>query len=129
MYRGWPFFHTLVDFMRIAETHTDLAPGTKNRNRLWRRISEEHESYAEAVLRMTGHENLVDNSPVLQSSIQLRNPYVDPLSCVQVSLASPTAHPPRKFPERNGGLNTLLLTISTRSRLTRRNPASSALPR
>jgi phosphoenolpyruvate carboxylase len=95
MYRGWPFFRTLVDFMqmnlaksdmRISETYTDPLPETVNHDRLRRRISEEHDSCVEAVLHVTGHENLMDNGHVLQRPMRLRNPYVDPLSYVQVSL-------------------------------------------
>ena len=33
-----------------------------------------------------GHRHLVDDTPVLQSAIALRNPYVDPLSLLQISL-------------------------------------------
>ena len=121
MYRGWPFFRTLVDFMqmtlaksdmRIAETYTDLLPKKENRHRLWRRISEEHGSCMEAVLRVTDHANLMDNSPVLQRSIRLRNPYVDPLSYIQVSLLRRLRALPEDSPDRNSVLNTLLLTIS-----------------
>jgi len=84
MYRGWPTFRTLVDFMqmtlaksdmRIAETYTELLPDKKSRDRLWNRISEEHASCVDAVLRITGHRNSLDNSPVLQRSIRLRNPH------------------------------------------------------
>ena len=81
MYRGWPFFRTLVDFMqmnlaksdmRISETYTDPLPETENHDRLRRRISEEHDSCVEAVLHVTGHENLMDNGHVLQRPMRLR---------------------------------------------------------
>ena len=39
-----------------------------------------------AVLRITGRSNLLDAAPSLQRSIQLRNPYVDSLSEIQVML-------------------------------------------
>jgi len=38
------------------------------------------------VLRLTGQETLLENNPVLARSIRLRNPYVDPLSLIQVEL-------------------------------------------
>ena len=84
--------------MRISETYTDPLPETENHDRLRRRISEEHDSCVEAVLHVTGHENLMDNSPVLQRSMRLRNPYVDPLSYVPGEPASPAARPSRKTP-------------------------------
>ena len=121
MYEGWPFFRTLVDFMqmtlaksdlRIAETYTALVSDPRNRERLWTRISDEHASSAEAVLRITGNRELLDDSPVLQRSIRLRNPYVDPLSYIQVSLLRRLRALPEESPDRETVLNTLLLTIS-----------------
>jgi len=121
MYEGWPFFRTLVDFMqmtlaksdlRIAETYTALVSDPGNRERLLARISDEHASCAEAVLRITGNRELLDDSPVLQRSIRLRNPYVDPLSYIQVSLLRRLRALPEDSPDRETVLNTLLLTIS-----------------
>jgi phosphoenolpyruvate carboxylase len=121
MYERWPFFRTLIDFMqmtlaksdlRIAETYTSLVSDPETRDRLWRRISEEHASCVDALLKITGNENLLDDSPVLQRSIRLRNPYVDPLSYIQVSLLRRLRALPGDSPEHEAVLNTLLLTIS-----------------
>jgi phosphoenolpyruvate carboxylase len=121
MYQGWPFFRTLVDFMqmtlaksdlRIAETYASLVSDLGIRHRLWKRISEEHGACVDALLRITGNENLLDDSLVLQRSIRLRNPYVDPLSYIQVSLLRRLRALPEASPERETVLNTLLLTIS-----------------
>jgi len=121
MYRSWPFFRTLVDFMqmtlaksdlRIAETYASLVPDTGVRHRLWKTISEERAACVDALLRITGNENLLDDNPVLQRSIRLRNPYVDPLSYIQVSLLRRLRALPDDSPERETVLNTLLLTIS-----------------
>jgi phosphoenolpyruvate carboxylase len=40
----------------------------------------------EAILRVTGHRELVENNPVLRRSIDVRNPYVDPINLVQIEL-------------------------------------------
>ena len=37
-------------------------------------------------LSLTGKKELLENNPVLRRSIRLRNPYVDPLSLLQVEL-------------------------------------------
>lgn len=121
MYRGWPFFRTLLDFMqmtlaksdlRIAHTYTSLVENRDVRERVWSRISEEWSECVRALLLVTEGKNLLDDYPVLQRSIRLRNPYVDPLSYVQVSLLRRL----RNLPEESGGreevLKTLLLTIS-----------------
>jgi phosphoenolpyruvate carboxylase len=121
MYAGWPFFRTLVDFMqmtlaksdmRIAETYTSLVADRSTGERLWRKISSEHDACVRTVLEISGNESLLDDSPVLQRSVRLRNPYVDPLSYVQVSLLRRLRALPEGSPERDGVLKTLLLTIS-----------------
>jgi NAD(P)-dependent dehydrogenase (short-subunit alcohol dehydrogenase family) len=66
----------------------------------------------DALLKITGNENLLDDSPVLQRSIRLRNPNVDPLSYVQVALLRRLRALPESSQEREGVLNTLLLSIS-----------------
>jgi phosphoenolpyruvate carboxylase len=121
MYHGWPFFRTLLDFMqmtlaksdlRIARTYTSLVSDPGVRDRMWGRISAEHAACVDALLLITGSENLLDDTPVLQRSIRLRNPYVDPLSYVQVSLLRKLRELPDDSPEREGILKTLLLTVS-----------------
>ena len=93
MYAGWPFFKTLVDFMqltlakseiRIAEAYAALVEDEGVRKRVWGRVSEEHTACVGALLRITQKDDLLDDNPVLQRSIRLRNPYVDPLSYIQV---------------------------------------------
>lgn len=121
MYREWPFFTTLINFMqmtlaksdlRIAETYTDLVEDQELRGRMWKIISSEHESCVRALIQITGHDNLLDDSPVLQRSVRLRNPYVDPLSYIQVSLLRQLRGLPQESPAREETLNTLLRTIS-----------------
>jgi len=121
MYQGWPFFRTLVDFMqmtlaksdlRIAYSYTSLVRDEGVRERMWARVSEEHAACMDALLLVTNSENLLDDTPVLQRSIRLRNPYVDPLSYVQVSLLRRLRKLPEDSPDREGVLKTLLLTVS-----------------
>jgi phosphoenolpyruvate carboxylase len=53
---------------------------------LWPVIEVEHERTVAAVLEIVETERLLDRQPVLQRSIELRNPYVDPLNAIQVEL-------------------------------------------
>ena len=121
MYDGWPFFRTLINFMqmtlaksdmRIAEFYTTLVQDEEVRDRIWRWVLEEHNECTEALLSITGNDNLLDDTPVLQRSIHLRNPYVDPLSYIQVSLLRRLRSLPEDSPEREIVLNPLLRTIS-----------------
>src|SRR5256885_13819716 len=50
------------------------------------RLIVENQRAVEALLLIRGHRQLLDDIPVLQSAIALRNPYVDPLSLLQISL-------------------------------------------
>jgi phosphoenolpyruvate carboxylase len=49
-------------------------------------LHEEFERTKRAILLLTGKKELLENNPVLRRSIRLRNPYVDPLSLLQVEL-------------------------------------------
>jgi phosphoenolpyruvate carboxylase len=54
--------------------------------RLFEQLEGEHARTAEWLLKIRGREYLLDDSPVLQTAIALRNPYVDPLSLLQIVL-------------------------------------------
>jgi phosphoenolpyruvate carboxylase len=56
------------------------------RERIWTRIEAEFELTRRGLLAVRDGERLLDAEPVLQASIDRRNPYVDPLSFVQVEL-------------------------------------------
>ncbi len=93
MYASWPFFRTIIDFaqvslakadMDIFRAYMDLVPEA-HQGGFWATITGE---YARAVARVeaiTGRE-LLSGDPTLQRSIDLRNPYVDPISYLQVEL-------------------------------------------
>jgi phosphoenolpyruvate carboxylase len=54
--------------------------------KLFENLAAEFERAVDALLVIRGHRELLDDSPVLQAAIALRNPYVDPLSLLQISL-------------------------------------------
>ncbi|MGH2352134.1 MAG: phosphoenolpyruvate carboxylase, partial [Chloroflexota bacterium] len=95
MYKHWPFFRSLVDNAQLSLGKADLAVARLYdrlvqdaglRERTFGTIAEEWTRTEQAILAVTGQTSLLDNSPVLRRSVRLRNPYVDPLSFVQVSL-------------------------------------------
>jgi phosphoenolpyruvate carboxylase len=94
MYRHWPFFRSLVDNAQLSLGRSDLAvarlyDGLADRElrpRIFARVEAEWASTERAILRAASQAVLLENSPVLRRSIRLRNPYVDPLSFLQVSL-------------------------------------------
>jgi phosphoenolpyruvate carboxylase len=64
------------------------------------------------VRRLTGHEQLLDGSPVLQRSVTLRNPYVDSLSELQVRLLARLRSFDPDDPERDRVLRLVQLTVN-----------------
>ena len=94
LYRETPFFTGVIDVMEMALAKVDMAvaglyaslAATPDGERIWANIRAEYERSVAAVLRITGRTNLLDAAPSLQRSIQLRNPYVDSLSEIQVML-------------------------------------------
>ena len=94
MYREWPHFRSVMDLTAMVLAKTDariaaeyerrLAPdelhplGDDLRERLARVIG--------ATLDVSGHSDLLDENPVLRRSIDVRNPYVDPINLVQIEV-------------------------------------------
>ena len=93
MYREWPFFTVVIDNaqmsvskadLRIAGCYAGLVGDRAVGERLFRRVADEHRLTERMILEITGQARPLDNEPALQKSILLRNPYVDPLSYIQV---------------------------------------------
>jgi len=72
--------------LSIARRYAGLVPDEGLRERVFGMIGEELARTRDAVLRVTGQTRLLEENPVLARSIRLRNPYVDPLSLIQVDL-------------------------------------------
>jgi phosphoenolpyruvate carboxylase len=72
--------------LAIARLYAGLVPDAELRERIFAVIEEEFQRTLAIVLRVTGHTRLLEENPVLDRSIRLRNPYVDPMSLVQVEL-------------------------------------------
>ncbi|HSK17203.1 MAG TPA: phosphoenolpyruvate carboxylase [Gaiellaceae bacterium] len=91
LYRGWAFFRSLVENleMALAKSSLEIAAGylpLVEDAALWEPIRTEHARTVEAVLTIVEARELLDRHPVLQRSIRLRNPYVDPMNAIQVEL-------------------------------------------
>jgi phosphoenolpyruvate carboxylase len=93
MYRDWPFFSLLIDNAEASLAKTDLyiarrydalCHDARLRETISKRIEEEYERSVRAVLAVTESARLLQRQPVLEESIRLRNPYVDPLNFLQI---------------------------------------------
>ena len=93
MIRGWPFLRALVDDVEMVLGTADLAiaaryarlAGELGRHYL-PRIRAEFDRTVANVLALKQEQALLDSDPALQRSILLRNPYVDPMSLLQIDL-------------------------------------------
>ena len=95
MYEQWPFFRALLDNaemsllkadLGIATLYSQLMPDQTLAQQMFDRIRAEYDRAVEAVLYATHHAHLMDSDPIIQRSIQLRNPYVDPLNYIQIDM-------------------------------------------
>ncbi|MDP9107142.1 MAG: phosphoenolpyruvate carboxylase, partial [Candidatus Eremiobacteraeota bacterium] len=96
MARDFPFFTVLLHSVERALAVSDLAiferyahelvPDTALRDRFVPRIADEHAKTVAAVLSIAEHDRLLAADLTLARSIELRNPYVDPISFIQLRL-------------------------------------------
>jgi phosphoenolpyruvate carboxylase len=95
MYEQWPFFRMLVDNLEMVLSKTDMGIASRYaelvkdrdlRAAIFERISSERELAVQAVLGITGEQELLSSNPALGRSIRNRLPYLDPLNHLQVEL-------------------------------------------
>jgi phosphoenolpyruvate carboxylase len=70
--------------MEIAALYAGLVPDQGLAQSVFATIRREYERTRDIILSITGHSALMDADPTIQRSIELRNPYVDPLNYIQV---------------------------------------------
>jgi len=115
----WPFFDALLSNaemgcakadLAIARRYAELWEEPASRERLFAPLAEElGRAITELVLIRDG-ERLLDREPVLQASIDRRNPYVDPLSFVQIDLLRRLRRDGDRAPAQLGRVS--LLTVN-----------------
>jgi phosphoenolpyruvate carboxylase len=91
LYTRLPFMRTIIDNMEmtLAKSSLSIARGYLRLvadTSLWERIEEEHARAVAGVLAATGVSRLLERQPMIRRSVDLRNPYVDPMNALQVEL-------------------------------------------
>ena len=96
MMRSFVLFSDLVRNVEIAMAKADLTiarlyanmlvADAGLRERVFTLLAEEFERTKRILLQITGQKELLEGNSVLSQSIRLRNPYVDPMSLIQVEL-------------------------------------------
>lgn len=117
-YRNWGFFRSFLNNVQMSMAKTDvdiagryaqLAP--PKLDDVFTEIKEEYERSREAVLRITGGDELLDSNPTLKRSIKLRNPYVDPLNFIQIKLLR-ELRGSEEFPEDSPLIEAFTLSVN-----------------
>ena len=122
MYRDWMFFKATIDNaqltllkadMKIAGHYASLVPDESIRTRVFGAIRAEFDRTKAAILDITGQQALLEREPVLSKSVQLRNPYIDPLNYIQVEMIRRLrALPDKTTLEADAIRNVIELTIN-----------------
>jgi phosphoenolpyruvate carboxylase len=95
MYRAWPFFRALLSNtqmslfkaeMIIAEEYAELAHNPDQAQAVYSRISSEHRDTTANILEVAQLTSLLEETPVLALSLSRRDPYLDPLNHIQITL-------------------------------------------
>jgi phosphoenolpyruvate carboxylase len=118
MYGAWPFFRVLLQNAEVALARTDAETGARHLGlagpageEIAAVVAAEHRRSVVALLAVSGQDVLLEGVPALRRSIERRDPYLDPLSELQLqALARLQAAPP---PGERAALERLVaLTIS-----------------
>ncbi len=101
MYRDWSLFRTLLDNAQaslaktdfyIGEQYAHLVKHPKIRRQIFTQVRAEYQRSVRGVLTVTQNRELLETQSVLRHSIQLRNPYVDPLNYIQLRFLAHLEH-------------------------------------
>jgi phosphoenolpyruvate carboxylase len=94
LYERWEFFKALIQNIEMVLTKTDMIVGkeyislngSKNSNEIFNLIKTEYERSVKNLLLITKEGELLEENKILQRTLNLRNPYIDPISFIQVNI-------------------------------------------
>jgi phosphoenolpyruvate carboxylase len=94
MYAEWPFFRSTIDLieMVLAKSAPHIAAEYDRRlvpselREIGEQLHRQLGRTEEVLLSVSGHRQLLEDNQVLRRSIDVRNPYVDPINLVQIEI-------------------------------------------
>ncbi len=95
MYKEWPFFNAMISNtrmalfksnMKTAEYYASLCHNPELSTRIFGQIRHENELTIHNVLKVARLDRLLSSDPLLELSLTRREPYLDPLGFIQISL-------------------------------------------
>jgi phosphoenolpyruvate carboxylase len=121
MYQEWPFFRSLLSNiqmalfkgeMDIAHEYTRLASNPGLAEAIYTKIRTEYRRTVTQVLQIAGIHHLLEDNITLSLSLHRRDPYLDPLNNIQVTLLSRYRNTDLSDEQRDRWLKPLLLSIN-----------------
>ncbi len=121
MYQDWPFFRALVKNVELDLAKTDMGIAAQYaglvrdealRATIFGEIEAEHARACRTICAITGQDDLLSADPVMRRSIDRRNPYVDPLSFIQVALLRDLRRVDPGTPEYEARLQAIMETVN-----------------
>jgi phosphoenolpyruvate carboxylase len=121
MCQEWPFFRSLLNNiqmslfkgeMEIAHEYTRLASNPELAEAIYSKIRGEYRRTVTQVLQIAGIHHLLEDNMPLSLSLHRRDPYLDPLNNIQVTLLSRYRNQDLTDEQRNRWLKPLLLSIN-----------------
>lgn len=122
MYADWPFFRAITDNLQldlakadmgIAALYASLVEDDALRDTIFSEIRADHARATHWLCTYTGQQALLDHTPVIQRSIERRNPYVDPLNFIQVGLLRQLRHADaERDPQYDAILRAVMMTVN-----------------
>jgi len=121
MYKNWPFFRALMSNtqmslfkadMGIASEYAELCEDRDVAKRVYGMINAEHQRTVRHVLEAAQAAELLEENPTLALSLSRRNPYLDPLNHIQITLLHRTRDESVSEDQRDRWLAPLLRSIN-----------------
>ncbi len=121
MYEDWPFFRALLSNTQmalykaepdIAREYAGLCQDKETGKRIYAAFHDEFYRTVNQVLNISGNQNLLGETPRLELSLMRRNPYLDPLNHIQLTLLKRYRDESLPEAEREQWLDPLLRSIN-----------------
>jgi len=121
MYQNWPFFRSLLSNVQMAlfkarmdtaKEYAGLWADKKRSMSIYDKIADEYFRTVKEVLNIAQIESLMAETPLLQYSLERREPYLDPLNHIQITVLGRHRQHINSSDKESPWLDELLLTIN-----------------
>ena len=121
MYDNWPYFRALISNtqmaltksdMMIAEQYAQLCVSPETTKTIFSLMKAEHDRTVDSILNVSQSHSLLEQNPSLALSLNRRDPYLDPLNHIQVTLIKRYRDESLPEEEREQWLSPLLRSIN-----------------